>query len=186
MSDIDLELEISKAHLAASGWNLVTHETGDPLGHGIDLFYIVDYRTGYSGIVCGNRVRFESMNVSFFESTSSVDTLELTSSIQMLLLQAARQPLDNKDQSLLVLLLILYIRRTQVYKNWSQNQKQDFNRMHSLVSVYGDQANGVLRPLIIDSKEVIIHVDDVRAAADRMKSIDAEKHPEWFSAFKHV
>lgn len=159
---MDIDKEISQAHLNSTGWSLDSHHSSNPIeAHA--LFYVVDMVSGQIVLATASREAFESIPVND-EAGEFAD-----------MIRAAVHEGDGDLPPEICGPLVGYTKATQVYRVWRTQHEPDA-RMHIIILLYPSCARPVMTPW---PKTVIDHDALVEIAA-QVVSQDKAKHPEWF------
>lgn len=162
MKDFDVDKELARTHLKAAGW-LGTESTANPLnGHAI---YIKDFHS-------------DTLHVLGFSHEDLINTIvpdEITMKVlSELIIRLSRKlatgSINEEDKEMLLIGIITLIKMS-MYGIWL---KEDFKRMHLLVSVCVTREQCyILRLTLMKSTKTFIHRDVVEQSA-----LDVYKHDE--------
>lgn len=175
--EIDVNFEISKAHLKANGWNLDHFHSGNAFD--ANVFYLVDYRTGDVRIITVNTQHAERLKGQGI----GIEELAFLISEQSLVLHDACKGGSasiSESENLLAIALWLYIIETQSYALWKA-QAESGQRLHALINLYGTRENGWVRPLPINYTGTVLPADVLHRTSLDLMEQDRKRHPEWFA-----
>lgn len=150
--DINVDLEISKAHLTGSGWHLDNHYTNNPFE--THCFYVMDLR--------GPEATPILITVPI-ETFDQVKVDHIPEAYASLVTHIASQDLNEELIKKLAGGLCHYLKSTQTYKIWKHQPKQT-DRISAIFNIYDSKRkkeNGVLRPVIFQPKGSLISPEDV-------------------------
>ncbi|GAB0154386.1 hypothetical protein [Marinobacterium sp. BA1] len=173
---IDVDFEISKAHLNTNGWNLDHYHSGNSFD--ANVFYLVDYRTHDVRIITVNSELAEK----FRGPEIAIEELAFLISEQTLVVQETAKsggPVSQDAENLLAMALWLYITQTQSYALWKVQAEQG-QRLHALINIYGTRDNGWVRPSPINYTGTVLPVEALQKTSLDLMAQDRQRHPEWF------
>lgn len=175
--DINVDFEISKAHMTANGWNLDHYHSGNAFD--ANVFYLVDYRTRDVRIITVNKDLVESFKAPDID----IEELAFLISEQSLVVQDASKEGSSpapENENLLAIALWLYIVRTQSYALWKAQTEPD-QRLHALINLYGTRENGWVRPSPINYTGTVLPAEALQKTSIDLMEQDRKRHPEWFA-----
>lgn len=159
---MDIDREISKAHLNSGGWRLESHNNGNPIeAHA--CFYAIDMERSKIVLATTSKAAFDSVPVN--EEANAFAGM-------------IRDAVDSADGSIPTDAcgpLIAYTKATQVYKVWQQRYSPD-ERKHIIVMLYASGA----RPVMTAWPSTVVDHDSVLRIAGQVAQQDRAAHPEWF------
>lgn len=167
---------ISKAHLAAGGWEMEGFNHGNPLHS--HMFYLRDYRTQRTQLFCVSQD-------DWYEFVPHQFTFDMaTACLAHLMLKFEEGSLEAKEEATLVAALKVYAKGTGCYRVWCQTAKGS-DRLHFLVNIYPETGDdGLLRPFICRSPDIVMHNSEVLRATSEARKQDELRHTEWFKRKK--
>lgn len=168
---VDVDFEISKAHISAAGWKLDNFNHSNPFGS--YFIYIND--------IDRNKNQMFTVSKSYFAEFSV--PLDVTAAMLAYLVaesvEACSESNDHVDPTFLFK-LIAYIKSTKCYGVWV---KQGHQKLHFCINLYHTNKGvnkTMLRPFVAQSDELVIHASSMHAYAQEVMKIDQERMPQWF------
>lgn len=163
----NFDLEVSSAHLGASGWALETFSHSNPFD--CHCFYVRDFKTGH--------VRIFTVRMEDFESiVPPMSSNEVSVVIAQAIKKYAKGKITKRDKKVIGPALAIYIKGTAAFKIWSA--KHDAGaRIHAIINIYG---GNTLRPALMNCEETTLSADELMKYTDQIHSMDRQSHPDWF------
>jgi len=159
---VDIDREISKAHLSGCGWKLESYSSGNPIeAHA--CFYVIDIERSKIILATTSKAAFDSVPPNGEANTFAGMIREAVDSADGGIPAEACGP------------LIAYTKATQVYKAWQQRYSSD-ERKHIIVMLY---ASGV-RPVMTAWPSTVVDHDSLIRIVRQVAQQDRAAHPEWF------
>lgn len=159
---MNIDKEISKAHLSATGWRLNDHFSGNPIETHA-CFYIIDTMSDKIAMATASKEAFDSIPVN--------NTAEsFASNIR----ESFRKNSDSLSPDICDP-LVGYIKATQVYQLWLKQHPGE--RMHVVLLMY----HSVMRPAIIPWHSTVVDPDSLQLIVARIMAADKQRHPELFN-----
>ncbi|MBO1897710.1 hypothetical protein HNW13_018385 [Shewanella sp. BF02_Schw] len=170
--DIDIDQEISKAHLNAAGWDLVNYSDSTPFDSVV--FYIVDFSLGLVKLILFNQLKFDEIK--------SFPMVSLVGSISERILNWSNNRLSISQQGALCYELNCYLHETQTLALYKQNyvSNDGVKNLHVGFNLYRQNKSSKLsmRPFIIGNDCRIRSTNEIVDVARHVRSLDATNRPE--------
>lgn len=160
---MDIDKEISKAHLNTSGWKLSSHFSSNPI-EALASFYLIDPVNQKVAMATASKEAFESIPVN--------DEAE---SFAGMVRDSFKNNPDNLPPDICGP-LVGYIKATKVYHLWLK-QKTPGERMHVLLMMYPS----AIRPAITPWHGTVIDPESLQHLTAQIMAADKTRHPEWFN-----
>jgi len=175
---MNIDFEISRAHMTASNWEIETYQSLNP--YNTIVFYLVDFSLGL--------VKLITMNNQCFTITKPLDLRTLVGSISMGVLNWSKSDLSLPELNSLCFCLNSYLQQTktfEVYKHKTGISNPE--NLHVIFNLYRKNKSSdlTMRPVIVgddckirSAKEIIKiarevrHIDSVNRKGDQLHVTD--------------
>lgn len=167
----DIDREIARAHLEASGWNL-----DDFMQESIfnaHVIYITDLRNNHTQLFSVPRPEFEKR----IDLPGEFRIEDLATAISALAEKLPDNLTNAEFTNTFTGALVAYFKMTRTYGAWL-TQSTSTARLHAVVLF---TRNGNVRPYALQSDKTVLDVDEYRQSVQSVIAADMKKHPEWYT-----
>lgn len=167
----EFDKTISKAHLSAHGWDIGVFKHSNPFE--CHVLYVRDFRSDHTEL-------FTMRMDDFANYKPPATSDEISGLLARLIKRHQRNRLTQKEKGALLPTLICYMKGTQCFDIWRQAAEPD-QRLHMVINIYGEK-EVLVRPFIMKSEGVLLPAEQVLEASNHARSLDRQRHPEWFGS----
>lgn len=170
-NNVDVDLEISKAHLSAAGWKLENFNHSNPF----ESYFI------YLNDIDRNNCQMFTVSKSDFAEFSM--PLDVTPGMLAYLVAESVEAYGESNAQLdptFLFKVMAYIKSTKCYGVWL---KQGSQKLHFCINLYHSRKGvdkAMLRPYIANSEALVISADDIQSYAQEVFKLDQASQPNWF------
>tara|TARA_R110002050_G_scaffold253743_1_gene391970 strand:+ start:363 stop:911 length:549 start_codon:yes stop_codon:yes gene_type:complete len=170
---MDIDLEISTAHLNASGWELIDYSDSTPFDS--IVFYIVDFSLGLVKLISFNQQKF--YDIKSFPMTSLVGNISMRT-----LSWSKDNHLSKSEQSALCYELNCYLHQTQTLSLYKRKYPSvdGIRNLHVVFNLYRQSESTKLsmRPFIIGNDCRMRSPKEIIDVAREVRTLDASNRPD--------
>lgn len=169
---IDLDREISNAHLGAAGWEMTQFNHSNPFDS--VFIYLCD--------IDRNSYQLFSVPRSDFAEFQDLDApiTYLAHLIAESLEFAYRSPEHKMSDNTFIFKVMAYVKGTKCYRLWLA---QGVEQLHFVINLYHTQKgveHAMLRPFVANANETVISANSLKEYAQEVLKLDREHMPQWF------
>lgn len=167
---MNVDKEIAKAHLLASGWELNDFHSSNPIE--CHIVYVHDFRC--------NKIKMFCIECDQFSTSHGSPSIDASVNVlSHLLTKSFAGSLSQRESGVLSSAMIDYLRETGCYRKWRSEAPYNA-RMHAILNIYAGSGQPWVRPFIIRCDQVVIEAQEVIAMTKEVSKVDKVNHPEWF------
>jgi hypothetical protein len=167
MTTFNVDKEISKAHTAAAGWGLEVFEDSNPFE--CHCIYVVDFRQKKPQPRLMTIKKADMAEISM----AGNPTLLASKAVAIQNLINSGKPVEGLVSHLMTE-VATYLKCTETYRLWVAQCGYE-KRFHAVLNIYrakGDKRDGVFRPALAGSEELMLTPKEVAAMSEMMLKRD--------------